>query len=485
MKPNIIKSFLAVYILSQLFLLSQPLNSESPSIYNKRGVEFGKQKRYKQALKEFDKSIDIYNNSSSKVYHNKAWVLEIKGNQKEAIKFYEEAIKRNPLQIPSYERVGYLYYKTGEYSKAVDSGEYVIKIDPKNQEVIKWLPDAYRLKLRKQQEDQLAKKDVEEEKKEGKEEEKAIKEEKKEKAAILYATFDFMLRTAYYFRGSEGYKYVTTPGLYANVPEMLYIKFTPVKEWEFDLKMGNPYLGALSPNLVIHTENLQAIYHMGKYLVGIGVLGNHYRNYFNFDGRKHSLSDYKIGFIFGVEQKKSIMRFSLYPRAIPHDTQNSSGKTLDVDYLEYNFKYMVDKLLSYYSRISVADYFFFDHDNETSNYWGVYEISLGLIISKYDLENKFLTVTIDFTERLYMRDLNNEKPYNFGNGQGWFGINTDKWFKGDPFPGYRAPGHVFSIKIEERIHDNYFFYQKLIFEMVDRAEDHNEICLQMGMGGNY
>jgi hypothetical protein len=64
-------------------------------------------------------------------------------------------------------------------------------------------------------------------------------------------------------------------------------------------------------------------------------------------------------------------------------------------------------------------------------------------------------ITLDFTERFYMRDLYNDKPYNFGNGQGFFGFNSGKWLKGDPFSGYRAPGHVFTVRVDETINKFY------------------------------
>ncbi|MDY6934952.1 MAG: tetratricopeptide repeat protein [Spirochaetota bacterium] len=488
---NIAKPELVIVILF-IFTLITPLHSKSPSALNKRGVEFGNKKRYSEAISEFNKSIEIFNKSSAKVFHNKAWVQELQGNYEDAIINYEEAVRRNPDQLPSHERVGFLYYKTGLYGKAVFTGEYVLKIDPDNEEVIKWLPDAYRMRIKKQQEDLIAKKkeekikeEEEKLKKQKEDEAEALKKEKKKKMARrLYATFDFMIRTGYYFRGDEGYKYVTTSGLYGNFPEMIYINFTPRKEWEFDLKFGNPYLGALSPNLVIHTETFQAIYHFERYSIGIGGMGNHYKSSLNF-GRELTLHDFKMGILFGYKKDNYSMRFVLYPRAIPKDSKYSSGTTLDVDYAEYRFDNYVDKFFSYYSRISIADYYYFDHDNEMSNYWGVYEISLGIVLSKFNLKKKNMTITVDFTERFYMRDLFNDEPYNFGNGQGWFGINTDTWFKGAPFSGYRAPGHVFSIKINEFLTDNFFLYQKLICEMVDRAEDHNEFCLKLGVGGTY
>ena len=196
-----------IFLILFLTILSNSLYSQDAKKLDKRGIKYGEMERYDNAVKNFDKAIDIYNKNSSKTYHNKAWVLELKGEFEKAILSYEEAIRRNSEQLPSYERVGYLYYKTGKYEKAVNTGEYVLKMDLNNSEVVKWLPDAYRLRLKKRQEELLAKKREEERKR--KEDLQKKKEEEKDGKArtekgeeeddedkpprLIYATFDFMI----------------------------------------------------------------------------------------------------------------------------------------------------------------------------------------------------------------------------------------------------------------------------------------------------
>lgn len=483
--------------LSVLLIFILPLYSEDPKVSNMKGVELGKQKKYDQALEEFTKSIDVYNVDSARTYHNKAWVTELKGDIPGAVKLYEEAVKRNPEQIRSYERLGYLYYKTGEYIKAVDIGETVLKKKPENQEVIKWLPDAYKLKQKQQQDLLAAQKEEEKKVEEKKAEEKKepVSEEKKPEAEewnILHVSADFMIRTAYYFKddtGEEkGFQYVTTPGYYANVPEMFYMNFTPTKVLEIDIKAGHPYLGALSPNLIIHYETLMIIANLGKYSLGIGGMGNHYRSSFNYDGKVRKLHDIKPGLMFGLREDDAEIQFTIFPRAIIKDDDSSSGKTLDVDSAELKYDYKIDKELNIYSWMSAFDYYYFDHELKMSNYWGVYELGFGVTLGRYRLSGeseRYISISVDYTGRFYMRDLNNDKPYNFANGQGWFGMNADKWFEGDPFSGYRAPAHVISLKAEEGINKYLFIYQKIFAEMVDRREDHNEFGLILGVGGVY
>ena len=138
--------------------LISPLFAQSSAVRNERGVQYGKQKMFKLALKEFNAAIEIYNKKSAKLYHNKGWVLELKGDFPEAIKSFEEAIRRDPMQLISYEHVGHLYQKTGAYTKAVKSGEFVLKHDPNNKKVPEWLPGAYKMSLKQKRKKLLARK---------------------------------------------------------------------------------------------------------------------------------------------------------------------------------------------------------------------------------------------------------------------------------------------------------------------------------------
>lgn len=479
-------------ILCAAAVYATDLLADDPAELTRRGVELSDQKKFDEAARQFDRAIEIQDKASAKTYHNRGWVRELKGDHPGALKNYEEAIRRNPKQLPSYERAGYLYYKTGDFDKAVETGEFVIKADPNNTEVIKWLPDAYRMKLLKQQEELLAKQREEERKKKEEEERRRAAEKKDEKkqdekepSRILYATWDFTLRSAYYF-DSGSFKYVTTSGIPVSLPNMLYVSVMPAPSWEFDLLAGTPHLGALMPGVTAYTERFQALYHMDKWYLGVGVLGSHYKDDFNF-GKSLTLHDIKVGGVLGFGDEKSTTKITAYPRYLPQDTSHSKGRTLDVGFFEFSYRYDVDKSLGYYSRISAADYYFFDHRNRISNYYGVYELSLGLVLGRYDqaTKQKFLTFIVDLTERFYLRNLANDEPYRFANGQGYFGADSRTWFKGDAFPGYFTNGHVFSVKAEEKIKRNFFIYQKLGFELTGGNGDHNEFFLLLGGGAVY
>ncbi len=480
---------LSIVVLTPVIALcvTAALSAQSPADLNRRGVELGKQKMYDEAIHEFNKSIKIYDETSARVYHNKGMVLEQKGKFIEAITNYEEAIRRNPGQIVSQERAGYLYYKTDQFEKAVETGEHVISVDPNNKSVASWLPDAYSKRLRERQL-KLAEQKKREDEEKAKQAAVQCPEKKEEKAPkehrVFYASYDFMIREAYYYKGS-GFKYEEEKGLLLNVPNMLYLNFSPVPSFEFDLLAGNPYLGALSPNLVNFSSRVQAIYHLGNYYLGVGFLFNQYSDDFA-SGESETLYDYKGGLIFGAQRDAFSMRFLFYPRELPHDTKQSTGRTLDVDYLEYTFTYTFDRFLSFYVLMSVNDYYFFDHDLQVSNYYGVYNAGLGITLVKYDSVNnrRLVAVSFEFMIRMYLRNLNNDRPYKFFNGQGWMGADSETWFKGDAFPGFRTTGHVFSVRVEEWITNNFFLYQKLLFELAEGGEetDHNDLAILLGGG---
>lgn len=476
-----------IALCSFIFAISSGM-AQDPVIHNQRGVEYGSQKEFDKALSEFDKALDQYNKNSAKVYHNKGWVLEQDNKFDEAITHYEEATRRNPGQIVSHERLGYLYYRTGKYDNAVLTGEHVLKIDPNNQNVITWLPDAYTKRLQQKKAQEVAKQEpgpIAPAEEPCKKEEK--KKEEPAKRPMLYGTYEFVSRFPYYFTGEkDGFEYESDPGLGFNFPNELYLSYSPIPMFEFDLRMGNPYLGAMSPNLLDFSETFQMMYHLGSYYLGIGIMINHYDDNFNY-GESKEMYDYKGGLIFGANHENYSMRFIFYPRELPHDGKQSTGRTLDVDYIAYEFRYIFDRNLSFHLNLSMHDFYFFDHDAGYSNYWGLYKIGFGLSLTQYDsvTDRKFLVITFDFTLNIYLMNLNNDEPYRFFNGQGWYGADADSWFAGNPFSGFYGTGHVFSLRFEEWIQKNIFLYQKIIFELVDAETDHNELALLLGAGVSW
>lgn len=457
------------------------LYAQDPEELTREGVELGRKQKYEESLQKLDESIQIYNIRSAKTLHNMGYVYELKGDIDKAIPAYEEAVRRNPVQIPSLERLGYLYYKTGLFDKAVATGEQVLKLDPRNQEVIKWLPDAYKQKLIAQAQKQLEEKAAKEEK--VTKQEVAEEEKPQEKKRVLLATFDGMMRIGYFLDGG-GFEVVSDNGIGPNMPLLLYIDAGPFNGWEARITTGNPYYGALMPDVNAWMEKVEGLFNAGGYYLGFGVLGNHHRSGKVYGENTH-IHDYKLGMVFGFTQDKARVDISLYPRLILRDGEKSSGKTFDADYFDFVYTYTFDKYLHYYTKLTINEFYFFNHTIPACLYAGVYDFSIGVVLSRYNelTGQKKLSFHFSLTERMYFGTINTDDPYaKFGNGQGWFGINTDKWTKGDPFSGFRSLSHVLTAGVEEYVHKNVFLYQTLGFELADTSENHHEITFKVGAG---
>jgi tetratricopeptide (TPR) repeat protein len=487
------KHFLTIITLFSLLTTLQPLlerlHGATADSINRHGIILGKKKMYKEAIKEFDRAIDKYNKSSAEAYHNRAWTHELMGDKKKAIKNYEEALRRYPKLILSGEKLGYLYYKSKDYINAVRVGEQVLKFDPENKSVKEWLPDAYIKRLKQQQEKLAAEKKRAAEEKKRKEEELRKEQEKRIKEKqILYASYDIMIRNGWYFRGDKGYNYESDPGILLNLPNRLFVQFTPLPIWDFRFILENPFLGAVTPNVTTSSERLEVLYSLGGFKLGVGFMFNHYKGDFAYQAQglgQKIMWDYKTGILFGYKKKKAEMKFSLYPRLLPYDGSSQSKVTYDTAYYRMDYVYNVSSDLRYYSLISARDYYFFYHTPEISDYWGVYEIGLGVSLGKMTRDPKKVNIafSLELKQVVYLLDLNNDNPYTRKpNGQSYVGFNSKKWLKGDPMSGYYASSQHFTLRVDERIHKYAFLYQKLLIEMADPDTDHHEFNLVIGGG---
>jgi|GEM_PF-268683 len=450
--------------------------------YNRQGVALGKQKKYNEALKEFDRAIKKYDKNSARAYHNRAWAHELKGNTAAAIKNYEEALRRNPIQVVTGEKLGFLYYKSGSYIAAVRVGEHVLKVDPNNKIVPKWLTDAYKKKLEQERLARLKPKgEIVEETASKKKEEK----KKKEIHRWVLATIDYTIRTGY-FPGAKKYKYLKDPGAMGDIEETIYISFTPIKAWEFVLIAENPWLGGLGADILTHREIFESVYKLGGFMLGIGFMFNHHESTFNF-AQTLDEYDFKVGFLFGYDKKKMNFKLRFYPRLIPFDNKASTGYTFDAALINFKFTYTVNKNFRYYTLFEARDFYFFDHTTgaEQSNYIGIYDIGIGVSLGNIDRNNTGFAwkMAIEYRQRFYLQDFGNTDPYSYlPNGQGWFGMNFDKWATGKPFSGFDSLGYELSVRVDEQFLPYLFTYQKIIAEIND---DHYEFNFQIGVGAMY
>ena len=165
---------------------------------------------------------------------------------------------------------------------------------------------------------------------------------------------------------------------------MITLDGKPTPNIALSFKVGNPYYGAALPRVANQTEVFEAASVLGPLTIGGGVMIHHYRDDFNFNEKK-SMSDAKIGATFSFRTDESLTEVWLYPRLLPMTMKSSPGKSFDTDYYEIRYHYYLDKIFSYYSRISMRGFYFFDNDAAISNYYGVSDIIIG-----FELGNKEL-----------------------------------------------------------------------------------------------
>jgi tetratricopeptide (TPR) repeat protein len=442
------------------------------------------------------KAAALQDAQSARVFHNRGWLMELQGNIPGALENYKEAVRRNPNIADSYERIGFWYYKAGKFADAVTMGEKVIKIDPANQDVKKWIADAYRKKMERPgtgSEPILAEEKPspivanQEKKPEVKPEdltEKSKEEKKEQKPVILSASLDLTARSGYYYARSK-FKYVKSEGALMNIPYTfdMYFKPLPGSDTRFAFTTGNPYLGAGMPNVQSQFERTEAVFSFGPFGIGMGVLISHYNNDFNYDEKKF-MTDVKVGPILELSSKESIFSLRAYPRFIPlfYDKKTATGKTMDALFYEIKYRYILDEAFSYFSRITAQDFLFFDNDAKYSNYWGYYDVTIGLSLGdKTAFMGRDVNISIEFGKRIYLEKLNTTNPYTPFNGCGYFGFDRKK--SDGYFSGYKATSNILILSANQTITDNIFIYQKLHIEFVDRHNDHHEYALTLGVGG--
>ncbi len=453
-----------ILTLALLISLFDEVFAQSPDELNSQGVQSAVDNDLYQAMNDFEKAISVNDKKAAMNYHNIGYIFEEQQNIAEAINNYEEAIKRNPVQIQSYERAGYLNFKQKNMEKAIAIGEGGLKVDPKNKEIPKWL---FKAKIEQEKKVQQAKDALIRER-----DKDTLKREK----VFIKVDYSFVLRTAYII--GSGYQYVDTPGLLINIPNILFVDFTPLPDWQFLLTMGNPYLGGLAKNTVIWTEHFEAIYYKEGYFLGLGFLGNHYDGSSFFKKTQQSLFDFKFGLVFGFYEQKARFDFTWYPRLLPYDAGYEPNKTYDTNYMNIAYKYRLTPKYNLLLGFTVNEYYFFDHKIERSDYFGVYDLSIS--IRMFDKPDSPFIVEAGVVEKYYTEDYNNKNPYSFLNGQGYFGINKDKWVRGDPVSGFKTIGQVIFGKMEHKLGKNFYLHEKLMIELVMPSQKEYDISVEIG-----
>jgi tetratricopeptide (TPR) repeat protein len=467
-----------------LLLLALPLSAVPSSTINNNALELSKKRLLKESITELDQAINIADRKAARYYHNKGWALELQGDYAKAIENYKKALDRNKYQIVTAERLGYLLYITGEYADAVKTGEGVLKLDPGNEPVLKWLGKA-RIAVKEGK-----KKDphdvVEKEKDKNRRDRNNYMERirQKELSHIITVTVDVMMRTAIYYKTTPAaYTYALDHGLFFDLPESIFVNLGPFKGWTFDIWSENPWLGASIPDVNTQTAGFEFSYHFKSFYLGAGILFGTYFTDLSFSTLL-SLTDFKVGFIFGFNYMDYDLKFSLYPRLLWADYPGTIGYGYDMSMFKMEYEYIASSAFTIFAHLYEREYFVFDHNGGQSNFWGTLDLTFGTKIhffkgTSYD---PVFRILFSLTERVYFRNLNNTNPYGFLNGQGFLGLDLNQFATGWPFSGIYGLGHIITVRFDEYIKPYMFLYESIFLELSDWKEDFFELNFQLGIG---
>jgi Tfp pilus assembly protein PilF len=98
--------------------------------YYNRGVAYTMLGNYPQAIEDYNKAIESYP-KYEEAYFNRGCAYAILGNNKQAIGDYDKAIEINPKKVDPYVNRGNAYARLGNYQQAIGDYDKAIEINPK------------------------------------------------------------------------------------------------------------------------------------------------------------------------------------------------------------------------------------------------------------------------------------------------------------------------------------------------------------------
>jgi tetratricopeptide (TPR) repeat protein len=106
-------------------------NELSSKEYILKGNEHSYKKEYNEAIRWYDKAIEIdYNNFD--LWFNKGNALDELGKYKEAIKCYDKALELNPNDVYAWNNKGYSLYSLGNKVEAIKCYDKALELNPGN-----------------------------------------------------------------------------------------------------------------------------------------------------------------------------------------------------------------------------------------------------------------------------------------------------------------------------------------------------------------
>lgn len=102
-------------------------NPRDPEAYNVRGSAYGKARRYKEALRDFDQAIAL-NPNFYQAYANRALIYRYMGDSGKAAQDYSRAIQINPQYDAAYVGRGNVYRLAGRLDQALSDFNQAISL---------------------------------------------------------------------------------------------------------------------------------------------------------------------------------------------------------------------------------------------------------------------------------------------------------------------------------------------------------------------
>jgi tetratricopeptide (TPR) repeat protein len=99
--------------------------------YHNRGLAYAKRGDLKDAIADFDQAIRL-NPQSARPYNDGGITYARQGNFNLAIADFDRAIRLDPTYVLAFRNRGFTYYAKREYDRAIADYDVVIWLDPKN-----------------------------------------------------------------------------------------------------------------------------------------------------------------------------------------------------------------------------------------------------------------------------------------------------------------------------------------------------------------
>lgn len=119
-------------------------------LLNNRGrVHYG-EKRFAEALRDFDKAIEIHP-QSAETYHNRGVVYKVKRQHAKALLDFERALLLNPSYAGAYANRGDIFAFAGQYQRALTNYDTAARLDPDDGRVYYMRARVHALEARKRE----------------------------------------------------------------------------------------------------------------------------------------------------------------------------------------------------------------------------------------------------------------------------------------------------------------------------------------------